>query len=97
MRSIKKLTTWNTYEKRLLKDKKFKKTAEQLEPEYQLVRSLIELRLRKRLSQKDLAEKIGTKQPVISRLETMGSKPSFSLLEKISKALDVRLHICFQP
>ena len=96
MRDIRKLTTWERYEKRLLKDKKFKEVADRLEPEYQLVKSLIELRLRKKMTQKDLADKIGTKQPVISRLETMSSKPSFSLLEKISIALDARLHVFFR-
>jgi len=97
MRNIKKLTNWNKYEKKLLANKDFQKSASRLEPEYQLVKSLIEIRLKKKLSQKDLAEKIGTKQPVISRLENMNSKPTLTLLEKISKALNVRLHICFQP
>lgn len=96
MRNITSLTNWKDYEKRLSKNKDFKTAVDKLEPEYQLVKSLIKMRLKKKFTQKDLAEKIGTKQPVISRLETFGSKPSLSLLEKISKALDVKLHICFQ-
>ena len=96
MRNINDLTTWEDYEKKLMKRKGFKKLAEKEEPKYQLVRSLIGARLKKKLSQKDLAKRIGTKQPVISRLENMESLPTFSLLERISKALDTKLYIYFQ-
>ncbi|OGK56150.1 hypothetical protein A3J15_02810 [Candidatus Roizmanbacteria bacterium RIFCSPLOWO2_02_FULL_38_10] len=96
MRNINDLTTWETYEKKLMKRKDFKKLAEKNEPKYQLVRSLIGARLKRKLSQKELARRIGTKQPVISRLENMQSYPTLSLLERISKALDTKLYIYFQ-
>ncbi|PIP62945.1 transcriptional regulator [Candidatus Roizmanbacteria bacterium CG22_combo_CG10-13_8_21_14_all_35_9] len=96
MRNINDLTTWEDYEKKLMKKKGFKKLAEKNEPKYQLVRSLIGARLKKRLSQKELAKRIGTKQPVISRLENMQSFPTLSLLERISHALGTKLYIYFQ-
>jgi len=96
MRNINDLTRWEDYEKKLMKRKGFKKLAEKSESKYQLVRSLIGARLKKKLSQKELAKKIGTKQPVISRLENMQSYPTLSLLERISQALDTKLHIYFQ-
>ena len=79
-----------------MKRKGFKRLAEKNEPKYQLVRSLIGARLRKKLSQKELARRIGTKQPVISRLENMQSYPTLSLLERISNALDTKLHIYYR-
>lgn len=96
MRNINDLTSWEDYEKKLMKKKGFKKLAEENEPKYQLVRSLISARLKKNLSQKELAKRIGTKQPVISRLENMESYPTLSLLERISRALGTKLHIFFQ-
>ena len=96
MRNINDLTTWKDYEKKLLKRKGFKKLSEKNEPKFQLVRSLINARLKKNLSQKELAKRIGSKQPVISRLENMESHPSLSLLERISQALDTKLYIYFQ-
>ncbi len=96
MRNINDLTTWEDYETKLMKRKSFRKLAEKNEPKYQLVRSLIGARLKKGLSQKELARRIGTKQPVISRLENMQSFPTLSLLERISYALDTKLHIYFQ-
>jgi len=96
MRNINDLTNWEDYEKKLLKRKGFKKLADKNEPKYQLVRSLIGARIKKNISQKELAKRIGTKQPVISRLENMQSFPTLSLLERISKALDTKLYIYFQ-
>jgi len=96
MRKLNDLTTWSEYEKRLSKRKGFQKLSDDYEPRFQLVRSLISARLKKNLSQKDLANKIGTKQPVISRLENMESYPTFSFLERVSRALDTKLHIYFQ-
>ena len=96
MRNINDLTSWEDYEKKLMKRKGFKKLSEKNESKYQLVRSLIGARIKKNFSQKELARRIGTKQPVISRLENMESYPTFSLLERISKALDTKLHIYFQ-
>jgi ribosome-binding protein aMBF1 (putative translation factor) len=96
MRNINDLTSWEDYEKKLMKRKGFKKLSEKNESKYQLVRSLIGARIKKNFSQKELARRIGTKQPVISRLENMESYPTFSLLERISKALDTKLHVYFQ-
>ncbi|KKQ41156.1 MAG: XRE family transcriptional regulator [Microgenomates group bacterium GW2011_GWC1_37_8] len=95
-RDIRKLTSWRVYEKKLLKDKKFLKVAESLEPEFILADSLIKARKKKKLSQVQLAQKIGTKQPVISKLETASSKPSISLLKRIAQALDSRLIVRFE-
>jgi len=67
------------------------------EHEYQLARSLIKIRLRKNITQEELAKKANTKQPVISRLETGAVKPSISLLERIALALDSTLDIRFLP
>ena len=95
-RDVKKLTSWKIYEKKLLKDKSFRKVAEKLEPEFVLADSLIKARKKKKLTQGELAKKIGTKQPIISKLETANSKPSISLLKRIAQALGSRLTVKFE-
>ena len=45
----------------------------------------------KHLTQEQLAEKVGTKQSAIARLESGNSNPSLELLEKITKAVDSEL------
>ena len=96
MRNINDLTTWEEYEKKLFKRKGFKELVKKNEPKYQLVISLIRARIKKNLSQKELARRIGSKQPVISRLENMESYPTLSLLTRISEALGTKLHVYFQ-
>lgn len=91
-----KYTTWNQYEKKLLKDPEFVKAVQEVEPEYQVAKSLIEARLKKGLSQSELAAIIGTKQPVISRLESGTHPPTISLLTRLAAALDSRLIIRFE-
>ena len=94
-RDFKELTNWKNYEKKLLKDKSFRKVAESLEPEFILADSLIKARKKKKLTQGELARKIGTQQPVISKLETASSKPSLSLLKRIAEVLDTKLTVKF--
>lgn len=82
--------------KERLKDPEFKKVWEETEPEYLLARELIKKRLKKKMSQRDLAKKVNTSQAVISRIETMSANPSLSLLKRIAKALDLNLRVGFK-
>lgn len=75
------------------RDPDLKKAYDDLELEFSIVEQVIRKRLEKGLSQKQLAEKIGTKQSAISRLEGGNSNPSVAFLEKIAKALDSKLQI----
>lgn len=77
--------------KESLKDPKFKKAWEDSEVEYQLAIRLIEARLKKKMSQRDLAKKIKTSQAAISRVEAMNANPSLSFLKRIAIALDSKL------
>ena len=66
-----------------------------LEPIYEIRKELIQLRIDKGLSQKELAELIGTKQSAISRLENANCNPSIEFLSKIAQALGKKLHVSF--
>ncbi|MBI2611879.1 helix-turn-helix transcriptional regulator [Candidatus Gottesmanbacteria bacterium] len=92
-----KLIDWRDLDKKWMKNPKFVKAWEKVEPEYQLARSLIGARLKRKMTQSQLARKIGTKQPVISRIEGMSSTPTVSLLKRVAAALDTRLKISFIP
>ncbi len=78
-----------------LKNPKFKKVWEDSETEYQLAVKVIEARLRRKMSQRDLAKKVKTSQAAISRVEAMNGNPSLSLLKRIASALDTKLSIGF--
>jgi ribosome-binding protein aMBF1 (putative translation factor) len=81
-----------------MKDRNFKKEYEALEPEFELLKSLLRLREMRHVSQKELASRVATKQPNIARFEREGFKrATLPLLKKIADALDARLIIKFEP
>jgi len=91
-----KFYTFEDHLKESLKDPEFKKAWEDSEPEYLLAKKLIEKRLAKNFSQRDLAKKTNTTQAAISRIETMHANPSLSLLKRIAQTLGVKLQINFK-
>lgn len=89
------MRNFDDLKKELLENPRFKKEYDALEPEYALIRQIIDKRLKKGLSQKGLAEKIGTKQSAISRLESGNYNPSFLFLKKIANALGSEVRVSF--
>ena len=76
-----------------MKDPKFKKAYDDLEPEYSIIRAILKKRIEKKMSQKDLAKKLNTKQSAISRLESGTYNPTLSFLKKLSVALGGKMEI----
>lgn len=87
------MKTYSNFKKELLKNKKLRKEYDKLAPEFAIAQTIIEKRLEKGLSQSELAQKIGTKQSAISRLESGNYNPSIIFLEKVAKALNLNLVI----
>lgn len=79
--------------KELKKNKEFKKSYDELEFEFKLIELLIENRLRKGITQKELAERVGTKQSAIARFESGEYNPTISFVQKVSHALNVKLKV----
>ena len=80
-----------------LKNKLVKAHYEMIHPEYAVITAIINARKKHGFTQKKLAEKLGTKQSVISRLETGRANPSVAILKKLADALDSDLQIIFKP
>ena len=71
------------WEREQLEDPEFRAIAEELEPGHQVAR----LRIRRGITQAELAEMVGTKQSAIARLESGARDPSLSYLRKVLAAL----------
>ncbi len=76
-----------------IQDPEFRDAAEKLEPAYQVAR----LRIMRGLTQKQLAELVGTKQSSIARLESGKSEPRLSFLRRIVEALRGQLEVRIVP
>lgn len=80
-----------------LKNTEFRKEYDALEDEFEVAKQVIDLRLKKRLTQKELAEKVNTSQSCIARLESGTYKNmSLSFLRRVGEALGVQPHVKFE-
>ena len=76
-----------------IQDPEFVSELEKLEPGYQVAR----LRTKLGLTQSQLAEIVGTKQPSIARLENGEGSPSLTFLKKVAEALGAEVKVRLVP
>lgn len=79
-----------------INDPQFKKEYDALEPEYQIIRAIIQARKEAGMTQKDLSDKTGITQGDISKLENGTSNPSLKTLQRIAEGLGKTLIIDFK-
>ena len=85
--------TLDELKKDLFKNPEVKKHYDDLEVEFQILEDIIEKRWEKKMSQSQLAKKMGTKQSAISRFESGNYNPTVKFLQKMADALDAKLEI----
>jgi transcriptional regulator with XRE-family HTH domain len=88
--------SWGDLRDRRMKSPAVKAGYEQARAAYEVGRMVRELREARGLSQRELAERMGTTQSVIGRLEAGGSRPTIVTLERVAHALGLRLEVHFQ-
>lgn len=91
------MTRISELKKRWMRDPKFRKEYEKADEEFAIVEALIRARTKARLSQAQLAKKIGTTQSAIARLEGGGVSPSLSTLRRYAEATGTKLHLELRP
>jgi transcriptional regulator with XRE-family HTH domain len=83
---------------RKLRDPEYRKRFFLVEASADIARQLIELRKRRRYSQRELADRAGMKQPAISRVERANYQNwSFNTLRRLVEAMDARLRVIIEP
>jgi transcriptional regulator with XRE-family HTH domain len=87
----------NKVAKRWLREPGFKTAYDALEEEFSVASMLIAARTGAKLSQAEVAERMGTSQSTIARLESGTAKPSLSTLQRFAKATGARLKITMEP
>ena len=83
--------------KEQLKDETFKKEYEVLEPEYEIISSLIDARKSNNVTQKQLSEATGIAQSDISKIENGSANPTLKLLQRLAEGLNMSLKVEFVP
>ncbi|MCQ1061365.1 helix-turn-helix domain-containing protein [Photobacterium sp. ZSDE20] len=81
--------------KNALQNPEVKKAYDDLGPEFEFISSLIMMRKKSGLTQGEVAERMGTKAPNISRLESGRSNPSLKTLVSYAQACGFKLYLGF--
>ena len=94
---VKGSMTLKDYKKKRMQDPGFAKAYEEVQPEMNVIRAIIDARIAKNMTQKELAEKTGIAQTEISKLENGTRNPSIKLLQRLAEGLDMVLNVSFSP
>lgn len=94
-KKIEDLIDFDDYLKEELKNPEFKKHYDEYGRQLEIAYQILQLRKKKKLSQAQLAKKIGTKQSNIARMESGNQNFSVDILEKIADAFGCNLKIMF--
>jgi transcriptional regulator with XRE-family HTH domain len=81
------------YRRQLLEDPEVAAAHRRLQPKLELGRQILGLRLQRGWTQRELAQRAGTRQANISRLENAQLNPSVDTLQRVADALSVRLTV----
>lgn len=87
------MSKWEDLEKELLSDPATKKEFDKLVPLYAVISELIAARIKHKMTQADVAKKVGTKQSSIARLESGNINPSLEFLQKVAQAMGLSVHL----
>jgi transcriptional regulator with XRE-family HTH domain len=89
--------TYSELKKKALENAAVKAEYQALEPEFSLLRQMLRARQDQGLSQAEVAQRMGTKAPAVTRLEsalTTGKhSPSLKTLRKYAEAVGYRLEV----
>jgi ribosome-binding protein aMBF1 (putative translation factor) len=83
-------------ELRMERDPELRAEYERQKPRYDALRALIDARLRAKLTQAELAARMGVSQSVVARLEGAGSSPRIDTLAAAATAMGCELEVKFK-
>lgn len=86
---------FDKYLEEQLKDPEFKEEYDALEPEFAVIRAILDARREKGITQKELSERTGIAQGDISKLENGSANPSVKTLKRVAAALGKKVKIEF--
>ena len=90
-------TSFRAHLSEQMKDPEFAHEYEALGPEFEIVAQIIALRLKRKLTQAQLAAKVGTPQPSIARLESTRAVKNLDYVRRVADALDAKLEVRLVP
>ena len=91
------MKTFNQFFDEQVKDANFKKEYDNLQPEFDVIRALIEARKSVHITQQELAKRTGISQADISKIENGTRNPTLNMLKRLADGLEMQLRLDFIP
>jgi ribosome-binding protein aMBF1 (putative translation factor) len=79
------------------KDPEYKRAKKSLKLVFALADSVLRARIQRGWSQSELADRIGTKQANISRIESGLANPTLSMIQKLTEVLEIDANFVHSP
>lgn len=90
---FKKINVKQIVDDKKVKNPKFAKSYDEIEKEYELIRKIVRVRKEKKLTQRELARRVGVQQQVISRFEREKHIPTLTGFIKILDGLGLDIDL----
>ncbi len=87
-----KFLNFDYFKKEWMQDPNFEREYNSLELEFEIALELLNARKKSGLTQKEIAERMGTTQSVVARLESGKAIPNIKTLEKYAQATGGHIH-----
>lgn len=88
---------FESYLRKRRRDPEYREAERRLKPILDLADEVFELRMARGWTQAELAERVGTAQSNISRLENGLANPTFEFLQKLAEAFETQLTLHLRP
>lgn len=91
------IMTLKEYKEKRMQDPAFVQAYDEMQPEMNVIRAMIDARTSQNMTQKELSERTGIAQTEISKLENGTRNPSIKLLQRLADGMDMVLNVTFTP
>ncbi|MDO4197964.1 MAG: helix-turn-helix transcriptional regulator [Erysipelotrichaceae bacterium] len=91
------MKTLKQYKEKQMQNPSFAKEYEAIQPELNVIRTIIDARTSQNITQKELSERTGINQADISKLENGTRNPTIKLLQRLADGMGMTLKIEFIP
>ena len=92
-----KTITWDSVREEILSDSEVKAEYDALNSEFELARTIITLREKVSLSQREFAKKVGMKQSQLARIESGRQTPKLNTLAKLAAVAGYEVEVNLVP
>ena len=89
--------TLKEYKENRMKNLGFAQAYEDVQPEMAVIRAIIDARISRNMTQKELSKRTGIAQTEISKLENGTRNPSIKLLQRLAAGMGMVLSVSFIP